>query len=176
MRFQMTPPAHYFDLHDAEALFGLLRLVANSISSSPSKRVQDFLFLVFGLTHLREWIAPGYDPQHTATTPAEQFFQHIYDLREFRILQHLCNRSKHMIPAKNAMGTLYESTIDDWPNVDAVRDFDRGFPTAYSVDDQDALEVIQTVITFYDKNWFQVAGKHESLEKKRLSGGSDGST
>lgn len=74
------------------------------------------------------------------------------------------------------MGALYESKIDDWPDVDAVRDFDRGFPTDYSVDDQDVLEVIQAVIAFYDKHWFQVAAKRDSIEKERLSGGSNGST
>lgn len=172
----MTRPTHFFDLYDTEALFGLLRSVANSFTSSPAKRVQDLLFLVFGLTHLREWIAPGYDPQHAVTTPAQQFFQHIYELREFKILQHLCNRSKHMVPAKTVMGALYESKIDDWPDVDAVRDFDRGFPTTYSVDDQDVLEVIQAVIAFYDKHWFQFAAKRDSLERERLSGGSNGST
>jgi hypothetical protein len=172
----MTRPTHFFDLYDPEALFGLLKSVAESFSSSPTKRVQDLLLLVFGLTHLREWIAPDYDPQCPATTPAQKFFQQIYALREFKILQHLCNRSKHMVPAKSVMGTLYESPIDDWPDVDAVRDFDRGFPSAYSVDDRDVFEVIQVVIAFYDKHWFQTAGNRDSIKEGQLSGESNGST
>jgi len=53
------------------------------------------------------------------------------------------------------MGTLSESTIDDWPDVDSLTDFDRGFPTAYSVDDRDIVDVIQVVITFYEEQWFR---------------------
>ena len=81
-----------------------------------------------------------------------------------------------MVPAKTIMGALYESRIDDRPDVDAVRDFDRGFPTAYSVDDRDVLEVIQAVIAFYDKHWFQATANRDSFVADRLSGGSNGST
>ncbi|MBE0619770.1 MAG: hypothetical protein IH605_04195 [Burkholderiales bacterium] len=172
----MTRSTHFFDLCDPEELFGLLKSVAESFSSSPTKRVQDLLLLVFGLTHLREWIAPGYDPQCPATMPAQKFFQQIYTLREFKTLQHLCNRSKHMVPAKSVMGTLYVSRIDNWPHVDAVRDFERGFPSAYSIDDRDVLEVIQVVIAFYDKHWFQTASSRDSIKDGQLSGENNGST
>lgn len=172
----MTRPSHFFDIQSAEELYHLLRTVADSFISTRPKRTQDLLLLVFGLTHLREWIAPGYNHKRPPLTPAERFYQKIFTLKEFKMLQGLCNRSKHMSASDTIMGTLHRSTIDDWPDVDSAPDFDRGFPTAYSVDDQDILEVIQVVITFYDKNWFQVAAKHDSSEKTRLSGGSNGST
>lgn len=53
------------------------------------------------------------------------------------------------------MGTLYESKIDDWPDVDSVKNFDQGVPTAFSVDDHDVQDVIDSVIKFYETRWFQ---------------------
>ncbi|MGH9428006.1 MAG: hypothetical protein ACRD2L_17110, partial [Terriglobia bacterium] len=121
----MSRPSHFFDIQSAEELFRLLKTVANSFTLSRAKCTQDLLLLVFGLTHLREWIAPGYDPNRMAVTPAEKFYQHIFTLDEFKVLQDLCNRSKHMSASESVMGTLHESTIDDWPDVDSVPDFDR---------------------------------------------------
>jgi hypothetical protein len=153
----MSRPSHFFDIQSAERLFHLLKSIANTFTSSKAKRTQDLLLLVFGLTHLREWIAPDFDPQHPPLTPEQQFYQDIYELAEFKALQGLCNRSKHMIATNSVMGTLHEATIDDWPDVDSVLDFDRGLPTAYSVDDRDVEDVIRAVIRFYDDGWFQKA-------------------
>jgi hypothetical protein len=158
----VSRPSHFFDIHSAEELFRLLKLVANTFTSSRAKRAQDLLFLVFGLTHLREWIAPGYDPKQTPVTPAEQFYQRIFVLDEFKVLQALCNRSKHMSVTDSVMGTLHESTVDDWPDVDSVSDFDRGFPTAYSVDERDVEDVIRAVIKFYEDRWFKSGRAGES--------------
>lgn len=151
----MRRSSHFFDIHSPEELFALLKTIASSYGSSRPKRTQDLLLLVFGLTHLREWIAPGYDPTRNPTTPAEKFHQSIYGLEEFKILQGLCNRSKHMKASSTVMGTLYESRIDDWPDVDSVQNFDQGVPTAFSVDDRDVHDVIESVIKFYEARWFQ---------------------
>jgi hypothetical protein len=154
----MSRPSHFFDIHSAEELFHLLKAVANSFASSRAKRPQDLLLLVFGLTHLREWIARGYDPKQTAVTPAEHFYQHIFNLGEFKVLQALCNRSKHMSASDHVMGTLHQRTVDDRPDVDSVSDFDRDYATAYSVDERDVEDVIRVVIKFYEDQWFQ--GSH----------------
>lgn len=151
----MSPPSHFFDIHSAEELFRLLKTVTNTFTSSRAKHTQDLLFLVFGLTHLREWIAPDYSPEHTPVTPEELFYQHIFDLEEFKVLQGLCNRSKHMSATDKVMGTLHSSPIDDWPDVDSVSDFDLGAPSAYSVDDRDVEDVIHVVIRFYEDLWFR---------------------
>ena len=153
----MSRPSHFFDIQSAEQLFHLLKSIANTFTSSKAKRAQDLLLLVFGLTHLREWIAPDFDPRQPPQTPEQQFYQDIYELAEFKVLQSLCNRSKHMIATNTVMGTLHESTIDDWPDVDSVLDFDRGHPTAYSVDNRDVEDVVKTVIRFYDVGWFRIA-------------------
>lgn len=153
----MNRPSHFFYIQSAEQLFYLLKTVANTFTSSEAKRMQDLLLLVFGLTHLREWIAPGFDPKRPPVTPGEQFFQDIYMLDEFKVLQALCNRSKHMSPTDSVMGTLHTLTIDEWPDVDSVSDFDLGSPTAYSVDDRDVDDVIQVAIKFYEDHWFRKA-------------------
>jgi hypothetical protein len=151
----MTRPSHFYDIESAEQLFGLLKASAGTFSASRGKRTQDLLFLVFGLTHLREWIAPGYDPSNPPQTPEEHFFQKIFKLEEFNVLRALCNRSKHMTQTVAAMGALYGSNIDDWPDMDAVTDFDRGAPLAYFVDGRDVEDVIPVVIKYYEDNWFQ---------------------
>lgn len=154
----MTRASHFYDIESAEQLFNLLKVVARNFTSVRGKRTQDLLFLVFGLTHLREWIAPDYDPKNPAVTSEELFYQRIFELQEFNVLRSLCNRSKHMSSSRTAMGTLYGSKVDDWPDVDSVMNVDRGSPTAYFVDGHDVEDVIRAVIRFYDEQWFQKGG------------------
>jgi hypothetical protein len=61
-----------------------------------------------------------------------------------------------MKASNTVMGTLYESKIDDWPDVDSVKNFDQGAPTEFSVDDRDVRDVIENVIKFYEARWFQL--------------------
>src|SRR5712671_1181705 len=116
----MSRPAHLFDIESPDQLFNLLKLVARRFTTAQAKRPEDMLLLVFGLTHLREWVAPEYSPKQQAVTPSEQFYQAIFDLEEFKVLQALCNRSKHMCATDSAMGTLRGAPIDDWPEIDSV--------------------------------------------------------
>lgn len=138
-----------------------MKIVANNFTSTQGKRTQDLLFLVFGLTHLREWIAPDYDPKLAPVTPQERFYQQIFESDEFNILRALCIRSKHMSRSESAMGALYGGKIDDWPDVDSVTNFDRGPPIAYFVDGHDVEDVIRVVIKFYDENWFKKWGNRD---------------
>jgi hypothetical protein len=158
VRLQMAKPAHFYDIESAEQLFGLLKASARNFSALRGKSTKDLLFLVFGLTHLREWIAPGYDPKDPPSSPEEQFFQDIFRLEEFNILRELCNRSKHMDAKVEATGALYGGTIDDAPDFDAITNFDRGAPLAYFVEGKDVEDLIPVVIRFYEENWFKKPG------------------
>lgn len=158
----MAKPAHFYDIESAKDLFLLLKATARNFSASKGKSTKDLLFLVFGLTHLREWIAPGYDSNHLPTSPEEKFFQDIFKLKEFNILRELCNRSKHMDANVETTGALYGGTIDDAPDIDAITNFDRGAPLAYFVDGRDVEDVIPVVIRFYDEKWFNVGNPRES--------------
>jgi hypothetical protein len=159
VRLHMMRPSHFYDIESADQLFSLLKAVANNFMETHGKRTQDLLFLVFGLTHLREWIAPDYDPKRAPATPEEKFYQQIFGLEEFNVLRALCNRSKHMSQSDSAMAAIFGANFDDWPDIDSVTDFDRGPPIAYFVDGRDVNDVIRVVIKFYDENWFQKRGR-----------------
>ncbi len=154
----MSRPAHLFDIESSDQLFYLLKLVAKRFTTARAKRPEDMLLLVFGLTHLREWVAPDYSPKQQAVTPSERFYQAIFELEEFKVLQALCNRSKHMCATDSAMGALHGGPIDDWSDVDSVLNFDHGPPLAYFVDGRDMDDVVRTVVNFYEDRWFNVTG------------------
>lgn len=151
----MTRLSHFYDIDSADQLFRLLKRVVHDFASARGKRTQDLLLLVFGLTHLREWIAPDYDLRRLPKTPEDAFYEEIFKLEEFNILRLLCNRSKHMSQTVGVMGTLYESRIDDSPDIDSIGDFDQDAPIAYSVDERDIEDVIHAVMKFYEERWFR---------------------
>jgi hypothetical protein len=155
VKLHMERPAHFFEIQSAEQLFALLKVIADRFTQEPAKRVEDLLLLVFGLTHLREWIAPGYSPTHVPISPEQNFYQNILTLEEFRILQGLCNRSKHMSLTTGSMGASHEPPIDDWRDGDSVSIFGRGPTIAYCVEGYDVDDVIRVVVAFYQEHWFQ---------------------
>lgn len=156
----MTRVSHFYDVESPQQLFGLLKAVASEFALTKGKRTQDLLFLVFGLTHLREWIAPDYDPKNPPVLPEENFYQEIFQLDEFNFLRALCNRSKHMVRSDSKMRALYGANIDDWPDVDAVTNFDRGPPVTYFVDGHNVEDLLRAVIARYE-TWFRLAGESD---------------
>jgi len=147
--------AYFFDLESPEALFRLLTQVEKRFRERKNKRVEELLLLVFGFTHLREWIAPGYSPENSPQTPEERFYREIFGVPEFNLLRHLCNRSKHMAATRSAHGALHGSTIDEWEDLDSVQSMARGPALAYFVDGRDIEDVIAAVRRFYERNWFE---------------------
>lgn len=91
-----------FDLNEPSDLYRIILDVYAEYIDNPTER--NFLFLVFGFTHLREWIAKSSHKEiqqkkndGKQLTDEETFFDDIYDLSSFKIIQSLCNRSKHRI-------------------------------------------------------------------------------
>lgn len=159
VRFSMNRPSHLFNIESADHLFGLLKSVASRLSTSEEKRPEDFLLLVFGLTHLREWIAPGYGrTKRRPTTPEEHFYQDIYKFDDFELLQALCNRSKHMCITDKAMGTLYKSVKNPASDRGSVSKSDGRRLVSYFANGKDVEDVIRAVIKFYEDKWFQKYG------------------
>ena len=150
----MSAPSELFDIDSPESLFGLLKATFDNYRRIRGKRTQDLLFLLFGLTHLREWIAPGYDHALPPITAEELFYQRIFQLPEFKMIQSLCNRSKHM-SASATLSASYGATIDDCPDIDSITDFDRGSPTDYFVNGQSVEPAIATILAFYEGEWFR---------------------
>ena len=140
----MNRPSHFFNIESADQLFNALNAVADRLAALNEKRTEDFLLLVFGLVHLREWIAPDYDwKKSPPMKPEEHFYQDIWKFEEFKFLQGLCNRSKHMCKTYAAMATLHETTSGN------------RIVVGYFADGKDVEDVIRAVIQFYEDNWFR---------------------
>jgi hypothetical protein len=45
-------------------------------------------------------------------------------------------------------------SMDDWPDIDSVANFDHGPVTGYAVDRRDVMDIISEVTQFYDERWF----------------------
>ena len=150
----MNRPSHFFNIESAGQLFDLLKTVAKRFLTSDEKQTEDFLLLVFGLTHLREWIAPDYDWKNDPQTPAENLFQEIFKLEEFKLLQGLCNRSKHMCATNYAMGPLFKTVREPSINENSVSQSGRRHLVGFFVNGNDMEDVFRVVIKFYEDNLF----------------------
>jgi len=112
------------------------------------------MYVIMGLTHLREWIAPGYSHEKPARTYEEVFYNEIYKLESFRLIQALCNHSKHMKSSPVVTSTTHVSMVDDWKDVDSVGNFDLGPVCDYSAAGRNLMVVIAEIISYYDRQWF----------------------
>ena len=146
--------AHFFDVNSPRQFFGSLCRTVENLRKHKVKETDRLIYLILGLVHLREWIAPGYEYHKPANLPEEHFYNAIFELDQFKLLQALCNRSKHMAEFDGVVEAEYNSTVDDWPDFDAVANMDLGPATGYFVNGNNLLDVIDAVIKFYEQNWF----------------------
>ena len=93
-------PIDLFRLGTPVALLEEIREAYVEYYDNPTNR--HFLFIVFALNHLREWIAEAdaktiKEKQKSGglLSPGEQFFLSLWEMEEFRTINALCNRSKH---------------------------------------------------------------------------------
>jgi len=150
----MDEPVRLFDIDSAEAFFRIIRRNAEMLRAARAKETDRLLFIIFGLNHLREWIAPGYHAGGSPTTPGERLFEDIYTLEPFKILNAICNHTKHLRFFSGRIETKYNLTIDEWPNIDSIQSIDNGPPSGYYVDGRDVLDAIDEIIQFYNDRWF----------------------
>lgn len=148
-----------FDVDTAENLFFHICRTMKRFSCRRVKNVSELLFLVMALNHLREWIAPGYkrDDKGNWPTPKNQeaqFFQDIWCLPEFKIINKLCNGTKHYISIPQTTNVEYGLNIDEWESVDDVQNFDNGPPHQFEVDGVNVETVMSKVLEYYSQNWF----------------------
>jgi hypothetical protein len=146
-----------FDINSPEAFFRTIKRNANTLRGQLAKESDRLLFVIFGLNHLREWIAPGYRRTGSPTNENEQFFESIWSEPSFRLINGLCNHTKHLAPI-GPEHTGYGLNFDDRPDNDAVESFDAGPPTSYEIDGKDVLEAVEEVIEFYQQQWFDRHG------------------
>lgn len=142
-----------FDLNSPDALFRAIIRNANNLRDQPAKETDRLLFVIFGLNHLREWIAPGYRPKGSPTNENERFYESIYSEPSFQLVKKICNHTKHLGMIESEK-TKHGLKIDDWPDFDAVESVDSGPPTGYEVEGRCVLEAVDEVIEYYKRNWF----------------------
>lgn len=144
-----------FDLNTPDEFFFTICRIYDRYKKGTAKDIEDLLYVLMGLNHLREWIAPGYKHKIKPNRPEEIFYNRIRDIPSFQIVNTLCNRTKHLRVIRNNTSSEHNILFDDWPDIDAVRNFDLGPTSKYLVDGRDVLEIIEEVIAFYRTEWFQ---------------------
>lgn len=143
--FNLKTPSDYF-FHIENAI--------KSYQSKSNKSIQELFFIINGLNHLREWIAPDYDYKIKPQMPNEILFNKIWSLSEFKIINKLCNGTKHLNEKVPKTHAEFGLPLSKWDNVASVLNFDDGPPTAFYVDDKDVLEIVLIVHNYYKYEWF----------------------
>ncbi len=151
---KMTHSDIFFGLDNPDDFFFYIKSAVNRLVNQRTKRIEDLLFSIMGLNHLREWIAPGYNWNNKATLDSEQFFNKIYELEEFRIINNLCNHSKHLKKTSHSSEVKYGANISEYPLISEVKSIADGPPTQFEVDGIRIEIVLETVLNFYEDNWF----------------------
>ncbi|OGS91414.1 MAG: hypothetical protein A2Z95_08955 [Gallionellales bacterium GWA2_60_18] len=157
----MSTKVRLFDISSPDEFFRVICRAAKLLRSAQAKETERLLFIIFGLNHLREWIAPDYKAGLPETSE-EHFFEAIYKLDSFKLLNAICNHTKHLRPFSGCVETKYGLKISEWPDIDSVASFDDGPPSGYSVDGCDVLDAIDEVTRFYDEEWFSMPARATS--------------
>jgi len=153
-----------FDIYSSEELFYSINIVWKKYKRDKQKSVETLLYVIMGLNHLREWIAPHYKPQKnkcgilcwkTPANDAERFSKTIYENASFETIRRLCNKTKHLgKKRKVTTSSDHDVPFDEWSDIDAVRNWDKAPASAYFVDGINIIHIVDKVINFYQTKWF----------------------
>ena len=145
-----------FELKNARDLFSEIQAAICEYHEKPNSRL--FLFLVFSLNHLREWIAgSSYESikkkkeDGSKLSQAEEFFWSIWELQEFQIVNRLCNRSKHHLISQGNKTSIIEGMHCNGFCSDSL---DQKY---YLIDGIDSRIIFAALIREY-YSWFQNNG------------------
>ncbi len=149
----------FFDVRDDSDLFGILVRTLEAYKSTRAKRVEDLLLLVWGLAHLREWIAPGYRRGATPSTAAERFVEGLWKETDYLTLLQLANHAKHQrreaLPETQTVKAELLWDDRDTP-IDSWMDTDAGPAETYAYGGEDLVAVFEVVVRFYQEGWFDL--------------------
>lgn len=111
-----------FDLSPDEFFYTLVHTFTR-FQRDKAKERTDLFYLIMGLNHLRESVAPGYRHSAPAKTADEKFHNYIHDhCPELRIMNTLCNRAKHDVSSLKT-SVKYDLSMSDWPSISSVVKF-----------------------------------------------------
>jgi hypothetical protein len=142
-----------FDITGARDLFALLEQRFDHYCADPEKSTEDILLIIMVANHLREWIAPGFDPRRDAAdSPDKKLSKQVYEHPHFNLIRQLCNGAKHLARMPPT-STEYETNVLAWRDVLAVKDVFAGVPSGHLVDGQRVEQIIGPVMHMY-REWF----------------------
>lgn len=145
----------FLDLDMPQQLFAVLCTAFARYEADKAKRIDDVFLLVLGLTHLREWIAPGFKGKQAPRNPAERFSEALWSHESYRTLVHIANHAKHQFrDEKLIIRSVHYDLVDDWPDVDRANSTDAGPVKDYFVDDHDLCDLFHETLAFYRDHWF----------------------
>lgn len=153
-----------FDIGDSQEFLASIERRYEAYNRGRCKSTEDLLFIIMGLCHLREWIAPDFNPKWTASglqwgacdSDEKSFSREVYLLESFDKIRRLCNATKHFELKHGKQPhtqVAFDSLIDDWPDIDSVASFDSGPPTCHKVDGTPVDAFIDEVLQKY-RTWF----------------------
>ncbi len=142
-----------FNIHTSEDFYFTIQNALKNYQNSKAKRIEDLFFIIMGLNHLREWIAPNYNRENKAQTRGEEFYNEIFKNEDFRTVKELCNGSKHLKPGGE---TRYKSDfpITDWPDISSVRSIEEGPPSTFYANGEEVGNILERLSDFYRDRWF----------------------
>jgi hypothetical protein len=160
--FDIETPEQFF--HSICTRFGHYRRPV----SDGGRTTEDLLYVIMGLTHLREWIAPtekdGKTFRPTCSKEAKKFHAAIFADANFTILRQITNGTKHLAVSSTTTAVLGGATVDEWQDFDAILCVDSGPPSGHLINNDPAESVIAPVITIY-RSWFDQAQQPQPLPK-----------
>lgn len=147
-----------FGINGPDDLYRLLTETYSEYQNEPTER--GFLFLCFGLHHLREWILGTGEFTSVAykritplpaedRKPEEQFYLDIGELDEFEIIQNFSNSGKHGTIKK----PIPQTTVEDGFMFE-ISSFGDGFGQVnFVIGSKNSRDIFEKVIQVY-KIWF----------------------
>jgi len=151
-----------FDIDSAASFFAAIKR-RHAVYLSPlqnrGQTTEDLLFVIMGLNHLREWIAPESGPTkyipNRSSEEEQNFSTTIYENPNHEIVREICNATKHFKSITTT--TTHGALIDDWHNIDDVAEFDKGPPTGHSINGEPIEDLLSPLVELYEQ-WFSSQG------------------
>lgn len=149
-----------FDIESPAEFFAMLNERFTQYRSAEEKDTEDAISIILMSTHLREWIAPGYNLRNgkwpTAANPAQRFSRMVYDHPKFEIIRSVANGTKHLRGAKTiGTGVAYQEGTQGSVILGSVagKTFLKGIASAHFIDGCLLEDVLDPIIELYSK-WF----------------------
>jgi hypothetical protein len=156
-----------FDVIDARRLFVILKAEFEIWIQDREHHTAEAISLILMTNHLREWIAPGYNPDRKGrwrpdppVTPEQRFSREVYNDPNFKIVRAIANGTKHAKERQES--TPHSSSVKYAPGTEGLlhlgsvggEEIFTGIPIEHLVDNQPLETVLAPIIDLY-RRWFE---------------------